>query len=181
MSLTITEKNHWKERIEGKIDRKIERLEASDPDLFRDVKKAAREKVLNDRDVVSDYRDLVSLDEKINQLEAELTKIADDLYEQLSGEKMRWGKPSLDSVDGALDKQSKHFEEDLLKEHNLGAEILKLREEKESLLDTVWLATSNRQIKDLWTQVSELLGEQPTDLQKQAIDNDIDVGGESNE
>ena len=41
--------------------------------------------------------------------------------------------------------------------------------ERENLLDTVWLATSGKQIKELWTKVAELLGDQPSPLAARSI------------
>ena len=48
-------------------------------------------------------------------------------------------------------------EKDLLAAEPLGRRILELRLEQENLLDTVWLATSEAQIKQLWSQVNEML------------------------
>jgi hypothetical protein len=46
---------------------------------------------------------------------------------------------------------------------------LRLRSEKDNLLDVVWLATSPVQVRQLWSRVGELLGEKPTDLEKEAL------------
>ena len=46
---------------------------------------------------------------------------------------------------------------------------MKLEREKEELLDTVWLSTSTKQIKQLWSDVAEMLKVEQTELQKQAI------------
>ena len=54
-------------------------------------------------------------------------------------------------------------------EDALGQEILRLRREKENLLDTIWLATSPHQIRQLWQKVVELLGDEQTILQKEAL------------
>jgi hypothetical protein len=64
------------------------------------------------------------------------------------------------------------MEEELLAETPLGQQILKLRAEKEALLDTVWLATSSSQIRDLWSRVSVVLGEEETPLQRQILSQD---------
>jgi hypothetical protein len=57
----------------------------------------------------------------------------------------------------------------LLEEHPLGRRILRLEREKEELLDTVWLATSPAQIKELWAKFAEVLQWEPPDLQKEAL------------
>jgi len=57
----------------------------------------------------------------------------------------------------------------LLAEHELGRQVLQLRSEKDNLLDVVWLATSSVQVRQLWSRVGELLGEKPTDLEREAL------------
>jgi hypothetical protein len=47
--------------------------------------------------------------------------------------------------------------------------VLALRGEKDNLLDTVWLATSSSQIKELWEQVNALLEVTPTALEEKAL------------
>ena len=47
--------------------------------------------------------------------------------------------------------------------------MLSLRDEKDNLLDTVWLATSTSQIKELWEQVNTLLEFKPTALEENAL------------
>ena len=41
--LTVTEKEHWKDRLAKRIERKIEVLKASDPGLFTRLNREARE------------------------------------------------------------------------------------------------------------------------------------------
>ena len=60
-------------------------------------------------------------------------------------------------------------EDELLAQTDLGRQILKLRAERESPLDAIWLATSPRQVKDLWSKVAELLGDKPTQLERDAL------------
>ena len=67
-------------------------------------------------------------------------------------------------------KHRDRIENELLKDSAIGQEILKLRTEKEALLDTVWLATSNAQIRDLWNRVSLVLGDEATDLQQSILE-----------
>ena len=61
------------------------------------------------------------------------------------------------------------LEADILTESELGRQVLVLRVEKDNLLDTVWLATSSSQIKELWEQVNVLLEVKPTALEEKAL------------
>jgi hypothetical protein len=72
-------------------------------------------------------------------------------------------------VEDAVDSRAKALEADILAESDLGRRVLSLREEKENLLDTVWLATSSTQIKQLWEQVNSLLEITPTALEDKAL------------
>lgn len=45
--LTVTEKEHWKNRIAKRIERKIETLKASDPGLFTRLAIQARQRTLD--------------------------------------------------------------------------------------------------------------------------------------
>lgn len=47
--------------------------------------------------------------------------------------------------------------------------MLTLHSEKDNLLDTVWLATSCSQIKELWEQVNVLLELKPGALEEKAL------------
>ena len=72
-------------------------------------------------------------------------------------------------VDQAIDKRKGVIEDELLAETDLGRQILKLRHERESLLDAIWLDTSPKQVKDLWSKVADLLGDEPTQLERDAL------------
>jgi hypothetical protein len=72
-------------------------------------------------------------------------------------------------VKSAVVRRQKVHEDELLGECETGRQILRLREEKENLLDTIWLATSPSQLKTLWTKVAELLGSEATQLERDAL------------
>jgi len=72
-------------------------------------------------------------------------------------------------VDNAVNRRQAVHENELLAEGEIGQRILKLREEKDNLLDTVWLATSPKQIKELWSKVADLLDDDQTQLQRDAL------------
>lgn len=44
--LTVTEKEHWKERISRRIDKKIDAIAAEQPNLMDCVQRESREKAL---------------------------------------------------------------------------------------------------------------------------------------
>jgi hypothetical protein len=60
-------------------------------------------------------------------------------------------------------------EDELLAEDPFGQQLLQLREEKDNFWDTIWLATSPQEIKELWKKVVDLLGDDQTALEKEAL------------
>ena len=73
-------------------------------------------------------------------------------------------------VDSAVDRRRKVHEDELLAESEIGREILRLRQEQDNLLDTVWLATSPTQLKTLWLKVNQLLANEPSQLERDALE-----------
>jgi hypothetical protein len=72
-------------------------------------------------------------------------------------------------VNTAITKRQSVHEDELLGENERGHQVLRLRAEKDNLLDIVRLATSPSQVRQLWAKISELLGDEPTELERQAI------------
>ena len=73
-------------------------------------------------------------------------------------------------VTNAIQRRQKVHEDELFAQDPIGQSILELRRAREELLDVIWLATSPKQIKALWSKVAELLGDEQTRLQKDALE-----------
>lgn len=73
------------------------------------------------------------------------------------------------NVTEAIRRRAIVHKRELLALTPLGQRILRLQQEKEELLDTVWLATSSTQIKELWSRFAELLNWEPPKLQQDAL------------
>lgn len=179
--LTVTEKAHWKDRISNRIDKNIDAIFAEDANLNERVQRDARARA----------RALASLN--LTELETELTRIEEE-EEKLEKRKENLNKEMLAKVRGvavddlndnsfgryysarysneveqAIERRTKVHADELLAEDQLGRRILQLREERDNLLDSVWLATSPKQIKLFWEKVAELLGDKQTQLERDAL------------
>jgi hypothetical protein len=173
-SLTVTEKEHWKERIAKKIDKKIEVIAAADPGLLERLAGQARQRALRSLGLAEMQAELDALATQEKELErrqrrahrAMLAVVRRVPIEEV--EEFHYSAQHRE-VGLAIDKRQAVHEEELLAEDERGKEILRLRREKDNLLDTVWLATSSQQIKDLWQKVVELLGDEQTHLEKEAL------------
>ena len=178
MTLTVKEKEHWKASIDRKVQRAIDAIYAQGKPEFRDwIQKESRRKALQSLGIL----ELQDRDNAITQEIRVLTEEQRDLEKKLL-DKVRAQCPEYKvdypyqfSVEGATKLRQKQFERELLAEDPFGRKILRLQDEQEELLDTVWLATSSIQIKELWTRVSELLDQPPTSLQQEALNIPADA------
>ncbi|MCA9233005.1 MAG: hypothetical protein R3E01_36460 [Pirellulaceae bacterium] len=173
--LTVTEKEHWKERIERRVNRAIATLEAQDLSLMPGIT-AEADRLAHDALGTAEFHDKIeALNAQLITLKAEQERLERTMYARALGE---LALRTLHDYRLRDDFRVKHrrvkepIEERLLAQSPIGREILKLRAEKETLLDTVWLATSNTQIRELWAKVSAVLGDEATPLQQQILDND---------
>jgi len=173
-SLTVTEKEHWKDRIARKIDQKVEVIAAADPNLLDRVAEQGRLRALQSLGLAPMQAELDTVATQKKELEkrerqthrAMLAVVRRMPVEEVTDSFYGCQPPE---VTKALQKRQAVHEAELMAEDALGQQVLGLRLEKENLLDTVWLATSPVQLKQLWQKVMELLGEEQTDLQKKAL------------
>jgi hypothetical protein len=182
MSLTIKEKEHWKDRIAQKIEQKINRLVSSTQrNYLKNVAELARSKAIESVGLVENERQQAELERTVEQSNAELERLKIAFGAAITGLSVEaivakgiWRtKELIDSEFRTLTIQQERL---IMQGDELGREILKLRDEQEQLLDTVWLATSTMQIRQLWQGVHELLADQPTALQTTAINIESNDG-----
>ncbi len=179
MTLTVTEKEHWKVRIGRKISQAIADLvEREEPGYLNRIGNEARKEAIKHLGLA----DLLAREESLEDQEKKVRRDKDEVHRQLaaavrhvSSDEVRNNSYYHSSEwEQAIQKRQEAEERRLMATSPLGAVILKLKREEEELLDTVWLATSSKQIKDLWRGVAELVSAEPTRLQKQAMQVDDD-------
>ena len=173
--LTLGEKEHWKERIAKRIDQRIETVLAkADPTLLQRVEKDAQARAYKSLGIDGQQRELDAIKkqkEELEQRERRLLAEQNAIVNGTSVERELEDSAYYDrnSVENAVDARAKALESEILAESEIGRQVLSLREEKDNLLDTVWLATSSSQIKELWEQVNTLLEIKPTALEEKAL------------
>jgi hypothetical protein len=173
-NLTVAEKTHWRDRIQARIDRRIEAIAAGEPGLMERVKHAARGRALTslgladfqaELDQIAVQKEALARRERRAQ-RAMLARVRGVEIDQI--EEVYYGRHEVE-VTTAINKRLVVHEEELLGEHEIGQQILKLRVEKDRLLDTVWLACSPSQVRELWTRIGKLLGDEPTAMEREAL------------
>lgn len=176
MPLTVTEKEHWRQRIAARIERRIEALAAGEPGLLDRVAAEARRRAFAtlglaesqaELDAVVRGRKALDLREKRAQ-KAMVARLRGIPIEEVS-EGAAHGYQSTATVDAAVQKRQAAHEEEMLADSPVGRDVLRLRAEREDLLDVVWLASSPSQIKQLWAKVATLLGAEPSALEREAL------------
>ncbi len=178
--LTVTEKSHWRDQIAARIEKAAEKIRAKHPALFDRVARQAHTQAPASLGLADAYAEL----ESIKAEEATLTRrkkqaqrllIAtlrgtpiDEVADSYS---VRYGSELAlpHEVAEAITRRQSAHQEQMLADDPIGREIARLSAEKDNLLDTIWLATSPSQIRTLWSKVSELLGDEPTQLEREAL------------
>lgn len=169
--ITVTEREHWQKRISRKIDKAIAALWDQDFKLGSKLRAKAR-KVVEERfgrQAFEEHENLLKAQEaivaQVNDSARSLLKILghEDVSKlgnyRLLGNLAEW-------IQKAVDREYRTA----LKEVPIGRQIIDLEREKEELHDTVWLATSSLQVKELWKRFSSVLEDQPTRMQLEAIE-----------
>ena len=176
MPLTVTEKEHWRQRIAAKIERRIEALAAGDPGLMDRVKPEARRRAVQSLGLAESQAELDAVVQERKALDRREKRAQKAMVGRLQGvpadevpESATHSYQFTQTVNAAVQKRQAVHEEELLAEHPVGRDVLKLRAEKENLLDVVWLATSPSHVRTLWSRVGELLGDEPSQLEREAL------------
>ncbi len=178
--LTATEKNHWRERIAARIAKAVERIKSRHPALFDRIAREAHAQALTTLGLAEAHAELeairaeeVTLARRKKQAQRSMiaTLRSVPVDEVTDNFNVRYGSELglPNEVAEAITRRQSAHQEQLLADDPIGREIAKLEAEKDSLLDTVWLACSPSQIKQLWTRVGELLGDEPTALEREAL------------
>ncbi len=183
MGITVTEKQHWKDRIANRIKRRVEEIIAkNDPGFRKRIDELARDKSLAQLglselmmtlDQIRNQRKLYKRqhDAQMKQLESNEHAVYLGIGNRICPDEVGEGftySLKID-VDMKLQELKRDCVDELMKIDPLGQQISALESEQENLLDTVWLATSPIQIKELWGKMSEMLGQTPSKLQQDAL------------
>jgi hypothetical protein len=179
MPLTVTEKEHLKALIEKRINKKIAiiwRDNAADKEhLNRDAHAAA----LDDFDIAGQEKEILEAEKEINKLQEAIKERQYEMLAKIDGIELKQAKEEYsrhynrDTVLSNKIKENRQgkFDEMLVDHPTLG-EVHKLEQEKERLLETVWIATSTKQVKELMSALNSVLKEDSTPLGDKAMEID---------
>lgn len=173
MALTVKEKEHWKERIARRIDHAIEELQAQDDLGFQErIRKEAEAIARRSLGLFALFEEQETIAREKDHLQKREQEIWSEMHSRATGTPVdRFMSHYIVSneVTIAVNRRRKVHEREVMEKTTLGQKILRLQQEKEELLDTVWLATSPAQIKELWSRFADVLNWEPPELQKEAL------------
>ena len=178
--LTVTEKTFWKERIAARIAKRIEAIQAAHPALFARIKRQAHTSALESLGLADAYAELEQIQAEEAALARRKKRAQRSMLASIRGLpieevpdtfSIRYGGelPLPNEAAEALTKRLAAHQEQFLGDDPVGRDIARLEAERDQLLDVVWLAASPAQIKQLWSKVAALLGDEPTHLEREAL------------
>jgi hypothetical protein len=189
MGLTVAEKEHWKERISARIKKKIDALIATeDPGLLVRVQRKARMRACDGLGIGDEEREFLELDKEKRRIEKRQRRLRAEQIAKLRSttpeQELETGvylHPYDARVESDVRDRARALEDQILSESEVGRRVLTLRREQEHMLDTVWLATSCRQVRELWQKVTALLEEEPTPLEREVLTAASEPAGEQSD
>ena len=178
--LTVTEKNHWRDRIADRIAKSVERVRGRHPALFERITRGAHAQALASLGLADAHAELeairaeeVALARRKKQAQKAMIAMLrsipiDEVTDSFS---IRYGSELAlpNEVAEAIARRQSAHQEQMLADDPVGREVARLEAEEDRLLDTIWLAASPTQIKQLWARVGALLGDEPTALERDAL------------
>jgi hypothetical protein len=179
--LTITEKEHWRTRIAKKIETAIEQLiETTEPGYLDRMRATAENHVCEQFGIaeLKVKRDaclerIEKLNEETSRLEGECHELLETMLHKLSGKQggpKKYGVYRADSeFTRLMGEEQKKVSAQLMAEDELGRRILELQHEEEEMLDTIWLATTSKQLQSLWITLTDVLNQPLTSFQRELL------------
>ena len=122
MALTVTEKEHWKDRISRRIDKRIEALEAADPNLMDRIHRDARQRALQSLGLAQWQDELDNIEREKERLEKRSKLLLRSMLAHVRGvpvddlEDTCYGYHREEEVKSAVAKRQKVHEDELLGE-----------------------------------------------------------------
>jgi hypothetical protein len=160
MALNFTEKQHWKSRVEAKLDQYISTLRVQNAKLLASIESNAREQAITSLGLTKDFQRLKQIDKTINSLEAEKAELILGMLTK-HDKKPRYPKWAFHNPENVISTLQREKADELLSEHKVGRQLASLQQDKERLADAILLTTNVQQIIDIWDQVTSLITASP--------------------
>ena len=145
MAISVTEKEHIRELIEKRINAEIERISIENKSDADDIKARARTQAINALGITQAITDLDALELQIERLNEKRLKLEQKTLEFLDIDTSRTYNCNLrQAINAKISSASVSYEKALIDAHPKLMKINELKAEKDNLLQTIWIATSNK-------------------------------------
>jgi len=165
MGITVTEKQELRDIINTRVEKRITQIEHENVAGLEAMAEMAREQAIKDLELVEYVQrndDLTATQERLKKAQEKLQK---DTAEKLEL-KDNWRRE--EQIEDRIEKATGVVKGKMMADNDVGKEILRLQAEQEHMLETVWVATSSAQVKELFMKVNSVLNESPTGLGEMA-------------
>lgn len=167
MGITVTEKQELRDIINGRVEKKIQQLKMANETDFSKMEAEARKVAIHELGIGDYAQRHEDIEVAISRLNKEKDKLEKEACEKL-GVKSDWHRH--DYIEERIKSGQEIVVDRMMKGHPVGLKILTLKKEQDRLLETVWIATSTAQVKELFERVNEILDEGSTPLGEKAQD-----------
>ena len=161
MGITVTEKQELRDIINKRMKKKIEALDLKNAAEFGVMRVDARNIALKEMgldEYMTRYDDICATIKRLDKERDQLTEVA------AAAAGIEEGYRPHHLIEQRVNTAQEAVFNRMLADHPVGQKIVALQKEQEHMLETVWVATSSAQVKELFRKVNEVLDESPTDL-----------------
>ena len=166
MSMRDSAEICWSLRIEALFNEAIERLWfAEGKETRRMVLEQAHQLALEQLGIWLEYRRWKEMKREIERMQTEYAALEREMRciaEAMVGPQVF----ETCHIDGVIDWKARVAEREILMKHEFGRNILRLKDEKDNLFETLLLAHTDELMESVWLATQTMLGDGLTPLQK---------------
>lgn len=166
MALSVDTEHCWSNRIESMFDQAIERLWfAEGKEMRRTILEQAHELALEQLGIWEEYRQWNEMRCEIERLQREYDELEQRMWNTAETHAGPFEHHSR-NIDSIVEWKSKVAEREILLKHEFGRNILRLKDERNNLFETILMAQTEEMMESVWIAVQGMLGEGLTPLQE---------------
>ena len=166
MAPSIDTERCWSDRIGSMFDQAIERLWfAEGKEMRRTVLEQAHQLALEQLGIWEEYRQWNEKRREIERLQAEYVELEQRMWNIAESHAGPFEHHSR-NIDSIVGWKSKLAEREILRKHEFGRNVLRLKDERDNLFETILMAQTEEMMESVWIAVQAMLGEGLTPLQE---------------
>jgi len=166
MAISIDTEHCWSDRIRSIFDQAIERLWFSEgKEMRRTVLEQAHQLALEQLGIWEEYRQWNETRREIERLQTEYDQLERRMWNIAESHTGPFEHHSR-NIDSIVRWKSELAESEILRKHEFGRNILRLKDERDNLFETILMAQTEEMLESVWIAVQAMLGEGVTPLQE---------------